>query len=639
MKRFALYSRLPIELAPLQVYRSALVFAPMNSLVKRQFADQLTQWIKSPPQVDNDWSVCLQTLEGHSTDVISVVFSHDSTRLASLSYRNTKIWDVGSGECLNTFDVLNILNYPVAFSHDLTRVVLTCGDSAVIRIWDLSNHAHLHTLDGYRDVELVSFSHDSTRLAIVSRDGAIKIWDADSGVCLYTPKIHTYNFNSRTFSHDLMQLALGSQNGTIKICDASSGICLQTLEDRLNSVVSVAFSQNAVWLASVSIDCTAKVWDISSGACLYALKGHNNYIRLVTFSHDSMRLASASENGTIKVWDTSNGACLQTYEGHSSRIYSVAFSHDSTQLASASRDQTVKIWDTSSSACLQTHEDHEDNLSSVALSLDPKQQLLDTTNCTCRELESFGRFFCDTRLTNFPDGFRWRTCGLVNGTIEIEDSESGTLLKKFEGHRGNIQQLTLSHDLTRLASASQDKTIKIWDISSGACLQTLKNNHLYRVSSMAFSCDLVLLALAESNGAVRIWDISSGACLRTFENRCRISNDMAFSDGLTVLLSKSVDNTVNMWDANSGTRLQTIGSCKNLPSAEEFVLSHWEDTVTSQPIIHCSISVSEDGTWISYNGQQQLWLPVEYRPGHFIISGGCITVTTVLGRTWRCQFV
>jgi WD40 repeat protein len=104
MKRFALYSRTPIELAPLQVYSSTLMFAPSKSLVRRQFVKQFFQWVKSLPQVNNDWSTCLQTLEGHGYSVNSVAFSHDSARLASASDRTVKIWDASRGACLQTLE-------------------------------------------------------------------------------------------------------------------------------------------------------------------------------------------------------------------------------------------------------------------------------------------------------------------------------------------------------------------------------------------------------------------------------------------------------------------------------------------------------------------------------------------------------
>ncbi|EUC40168.1 hypothetical protein COCMIDRAFT_41455 [Bipolaris oryzae ATCC 44560] len=401
MKRFALYNRLPIVLAPLQVYSSALMFAPANSIVKRQFADQLTQWIKSPPQVDDNWSACLQTLEGHKRDIKLVVFSHDSTRLASLSDIGiAKIWDVKSGES--------------------------------------------------------SKSHDRT----------ITIWDVSSGACLKTLESH----------------------------------------DHLNA--PMAFSQNCAWLASGSFN------------------GHNNRVSSVSFSHDSTRLVSASYDRAIKVWDTSDGLCVQSYEGHRKSVTLVAFSHDSTQLVSASLDKTIKIWDVSSSA----------------------------------------------------------------------DIDSLACLQTLEGHRGSIQQLVVSHDLARLASASEDNTIKIWNISNGTCLQTLKK----QVSPVY---------------------------------------EMVFSDDLTRLASLSINKTVNIWDTKSGTCLQILSTCDHYLPSDVFGLPHSEGTATPQQIVQCIINISEDRTWITRHDEEWLWIPVEYRPGHFAISGGCITLTTPQGnKIWRCDF-
>ena len=70
----------------------------------------------------NDWSPCLQTLEGHSDRVSSVVFSHDSKHLASASDDETiKIWDASNGNCLQTLDVGRILSN---ISFDTTGSVL-----------------------------------------------------------------------------------------------------------------------------------------------------------------------------------------------------------------------------------------------------------------------------------------------------------------------------------------------------------------------------------------------------------------------------------------------------------------------------------------------------------------------------------
>ncbi|KAH7010885.1 uncharacterized protein B0I36DRAFT_257304 [Microdochium trichocladiopsis] len=92
-----------IDASPLQVYSSAIVFAPQRSVVRKRFRNQFPAWLSLPPQVDSDWGACTATLEGHSDWVSSVVFSHDATKLASASRDKTiKLWDVATGACKAT---------------------------------------------------------------------------------------------------------------------------------------------------------------------------------------------------------------------------------------------------------------------------------------------------------------------------------------------------------------------------------------------------------------------------------------------------------------------------------------------------------------------------------------------------------
>ncbi|KAI9856253.1 MAG: hypothetical protein M1813_009172 [Trichoglossum hirsutum] len=87
--RFIYYNRSIIEKAPLQTYNSALIFSPKRSIVRRQFLSEFPNWIKNVPTVEEDWTPCLQTLEGHSDSVMSVAFSPDGQRLASGSHDRT----------------------------------------------------------------------------------------------------------------------------------------------------------------------------------------------------------------------------------------------------------------------------------------------------------------------------------------------------------------------------------------------------------------------------------------------------------------------------------------------------------------------------------------------------------------------
>src|SRR5690349_17986655 len=102
-RRFIMYHKGAIESYPLQLYASALLFSPTESVIRRLFQLEEPRGIIVKPAIGKSWGTSLQTLEGHSGSVVSVAFSHDSTKLASASGNTIRLWDTSSGECLQTY--------------------------------------------------------------------------------------------------------------------------------------------------------------------------------------------------------------------------------------------------------------------------------------------------------------------------------------------------------------------------------------------------------------------------------------------------------------------------------------------------------------------------------------------------------
>ncbi|KAL7800228.1 WD40-repeat-containing domain protein [Trichoderma ceciliae] len=151
-------------------------------------------------------------------------------------------------------------------------------------------------------------------------------------------------------------------------------------------------------------------------------------------------------------------------------------------------------------------------------------------------------------------------------TVKIWDISTGIYIQSFKGHSAEISSVAFSGDGT-LASGSHDNTVRIWDIVAGTLIQTLYG-HSEPVNSVAFSGDGKLASGSHDN-TVRIWDIVAGTLIRTLYGHSEPVNSVAFS-GDGKLASGSNDKTVGIWDIAAGTLIQTLNGHSELVNSVAF---------------------------------------------------------------------
>ncbi|VUC26081.1 unnamed protein product [Clonostachys rosea] len=508
--RFVLKNLTILETAPLQVYSSALLFAPINSLVRKTFEDHIPDWITHKPKLEDQWDACILTLEGHDKFVTSAVFSSDCKLIASGSRDATvRLWSVETGKCIRIFKGHKSGVTTVSFSHG-SKYVASGSDDATVRVWSVGS-GKCRVLEGHtRSVGTVIFSHDSKLLLSTSYDFSARVWDLSTDQHQILGD-RTSRIASAEFSSDSSWVVLTSDNWETRVWNLKT----KGLELLITASGAARFSRDATLLATAS-DTDLSVWSTKDFQCQWSLKGHQLSIRDISFSHDSRLLVSSSEDYSIRVWDVETKQCAKVLDNSKHRAHFVTFLSSSDKVLSYSKHTGVWLWDIETKKCGHVLQGRGRALNSVNISSDFQLLASYTTDDMVRIWD-------------------------LTGVRENDGDDT---------HQDLITILKPSKNLEWIASVAGDPSIKIWDPVTGECIHTLKGHDL-PLHTIAFSANSKFLVSA-SYDSIRIWVLKTGECTTVIRDYERLICQLAFSEDCTMIATAAGDNTCRIWEADTG---------------------------------------------------------------------------------------
>lgn len=288
-------------------------------------------------------------------------------------------------------------------------------------------------------------------------------------------------------------------------------------------------------VATTSYDRTARIWNAATGQCEHVLEGHTGYVHSVAFAPDGQTLVTGSHDRTAKIWCSATSQCKRTMAAHHSYVKAVAFSPDGQCVATGSGDCSAMIWDAASGTAKSWIANYGDHSYKV-YSLQGHMSSLNSV--------SFA-----------PDGLHLAS-GSEDRTVKVWDVVSGLCKTTLKGHNSSAY-VSFAPDSASVLTCSDDTLAKVWDLTTGECRRTFQG-HTKFVRSAVFAPGMGSIATASGDGTAKIWDVASGCCVRTLCGHTSFVYTVAYSHEGGSVVTASNDGTARTWDVMTGKCMQVL---------------------------------------------------------------------------------
>jgi WD40 repeat protein len=474
-----------------------------------------------------------------------------------LHARDLLVWfnELKGGEPLQVYKA-NTPLYTIAVSPN-GILLAAAGKKGTLLIFDIKSGKVRHRLKGHRGSSIwtIVFHPQGEWLASAGDDKRILFWSLKTG-----KKIMEWQapdeVNALAVSPDGRYFASGGKDKNVTLWEIKTGKKWHIFKGHTESISigGIAFHPTKYLLATGSFDDTARLWDIKTKKTLHVLRGHTDDVANVIFSPDGEHLGTCSDDKMIRLWDVHSGKMLHLLHGHHRKVLGLRFITASC-LVSASRDGTLRIWDIDSGITLRVLQGHHGPVTHVvhagqifSASYDgtvmrwnaalPFQQIIDLPSAAISSEIA-------------PDG-QSVAVGFGDGALRLYSTSNGDLLwEQKNAHKQRIRHITFNTDGNLLATASFDKTAKLWQVKEGNQLEEEQTfiGHTDKLYSVSFSPDSQILASSSYSGEIALLTIKTKES-RFFKAHEDIATSVVFDSSGTRLLSAGADGHVYLWNMN-----------------------------------------------------------------------------------------
>ncbi|KAK8158847.1 WD40-repeat-containing domain protein [Phyllosticta citrichinensis] len=606
-----------------------------------------------------------RSLKPHSSPVVVCTTDRTGTLLATGGADGiVKVWDIQGGYTTHSFHghsgVIAALHFFEAHittekpsgkkgkksqnndadgSATVSFRLASGGEDGKVRVWDLNKRKSVATLDSHVSVvRSICFSEEENALATGSRDKTVMIWDARTWKIRSTIPV-LESVEDIGFLKDGSVIFTGGENGTLRLWTISNG--KEITKDQppgveTESIVQIIHHKELPYILTIHADQTLALHSIhplenrdeestiEPLPILRRISGtHDEVIDLAHVGSDYSYLALATNLEDIRIVSLAStqesdadeqiggnyfGADKALLKGHEDIIICMDTDWSGHWLATGAKDNTARLWrldpENNSYTCFAIYTGHAESLGAIGL---PKNKPQVGSAAHSNPLEHPPAFV----ITGSQDKTikRWN-----NSNVKQDTQKASRAAWTRKAHDKDINAIDVNHNATLFASASQDKTVKIWAADEGETVGVLRG-HRRGVWTVKFapketpsingSGSRGLIATGSGDKTVKIWSLTDYSCLLTLEGHTNSVLKLAWLPYSTEddardkrgpeVASAAGDGLVKVWDISSGELATTLDNhtdrvwaltvnpvTKGLVSGGgDGVVTFWEDTTSA----------------------------------------------------------
>ncbi|KAJ8979405.1 hypothetical protein NQ317_015835 [Molorchus minor] len=491
-------------------------------------------------------------------------FTTDGQRLVS-SHKSglLKLWNMNN-------EIEKMWKYihkgPIAKLTLKENKLVSGGSDGVVRLWDLQYQACLLSLRGCQGVVNVAEFHPIENNVFASGDdGKIYSFELDKGNISFTYNAHYSKVTSIVFCHDNKHFVSCGRDKVIVLWEFGKTVAIRTIptyeavevivglpikfklpgfksepeslysvEEGGLAVTNLIFNTKSKSLAVITAEHNIILHHLKSFVCLKQFIGFSDEILDIAFvGKNDTYLAVATNSNDIKLYANSTMNC-ELLKGHTDLVLSLTTSKTNPDLMlSSAKDNTIRLWvlEGNTMTCMGIGTRHTSSVGSVCFSQTSASFAVSVSQDTCLKLweipakqeKNIGLNCTYTEIAHQKDV----NCVTVSPNDRIiatasQDktaklwTDSLTLVGVLRGHKRGVWSIRFSPVDQVVVTSSADCTIKLWSVADLNCLKTLEGHDASVIRADFISSGMQILS-AGADGLIKLFSIKNSECVSTLD--------------------------------------------------------------------------------------------------------------------------